>query len=82
MPVGEWNHLRIVSQGKHVEFWLNGKLTVEFERGSAAFREAVAKSKFKDILNFGEWADGYILLQEHGSAVSFRDIKIRELPAN
>jgi hypothetical protein len=80
MPVGEWNHARIVSQGKHVEFWLNGAKTVEFERGSAAFRAAVALSKFKDIPNFGEWADGHILLQEHGSVASFRNIKIRELP--
>jgi len=82
MPVGEWNHARIVSQGQHVEFWLNGEKTVEFERGSAAFREAVALSKFKNIPDFGEWADGHILLQEHGSVVSFRNVKIRELPAN
>ena len=82
MPVGEWNHARIVSQGRHVEFWLNGQKTVEFERGSAAFRDAVAQSKFKNIPSFGEWADGHILLQEHGSEASFRNIKIRELPAN
>ncbi|HEV2693724.1 MAG TPA: family 16 glycoside hydrolase [Verrucomicrobiae bacterium] len=82
MPMGEWNHARILSQGQHVEFWLNGKKTVEFDRGSAAFREAVALSKFKDIPNFGEWADGHILLQEHGSVASFRNIKLRELPAN
>ena len=82
MPMGEWNHARIVSQGRHVEFWLNGGKTVEFERGSPAFREAVAKSKFKDIPNFGEWADGHILLQEHGTEVSFRNVKLRELPAN
>ena len=82
MPIGEWNHMRIVSQGKHVTFWLNGEQTVEFERGSAAFRDAVARSKFRDIPDFGEWADGHILLQEHGTEVSFRNVKIRELPAN
>jgi len=82
MAMGEWNHARILSQGKHVEFWLNGRKTVEFERGSDDFRSRVAASKFKDIPNFGEWADGPILLQEHGSEVSFRDVKIRELPAN
>jgi hypothetical protein len=81
LPVGEWNHARILSQGKHVEFWLNGEKTVEFERGSPAFRQAVALSKFKNIPDFGEWADGHILLQEHGSVVSFRNVKIRELPA-
>jgi len=82
MPVGEWNQMRIVSQGKHVEFWLNGVMTVEFDRGSPEFREAVEKSKFKNIPGFGEWADGHILLQEHGSVVSFRNLKIRALPAN
>jgi len=78
-PIGEWNHARILSRGKHVEFWLNDQLTVKFERGSAAFREAVAKSKFKNIPEFGEWADGHILLQDHGNEVSYRNLKIREL---
>ncbi len=82
MPIGDWSHARIVSQGKHVEFWLNGQMTLEFDRGSAAFRDAVEKSKFKNIPDFGEWPNGHILLQEHGSPVSFRNVKIRELPAN
>ncbi len=82
MPVGEWNHARILSQGQHVTFWLNGQKTVEFDRGSAAFRDAVAKSKFKDIPDFGEWADGHILLQDHGNTVSYYNVKLRELPTN
>ncbi|HEX4350297.1 MAG TPA: DUF1080 domain-containing protein, partial [Verrucomicrobiae bacterium] len=79
-PVGEWNRLRIISQGNHVEHWLNGRKILEYDRGSEAFRAAVAASKFKDIPNFGEWTDGHILLQEHGSCVSFRNVKIRALP--
>ena len=79
MPVGQWNQARIVSKGKLVSFWLNGKKTVEFERGSPAFRASVAASKFKEIPLFGEWPDGHILLQDHGNDVSFRNIKIRDL---
>jgi hypothetical protein len=78
-PVGEWNHARIVSRGTHVEHWLNGKKILEYDRGSTAFHDAVMRSKFKNIPGFGEWANGHILLQEHGSAISFRTVKIREL---
>ena len=81
-PVGEWNRALIISKGTHVEHWLNGRKTLEYDRGSEAFRDAVAKSKFKNIPDFGEWQDGHILLQEHGSEVSFRNVKIRVLPAN
>jgi hypothetical protein len=80
-PMGEWNRARIVSQGNHVTTYLNGRKILEYDRGSEAFRAAVAASKFKNIPDFGEWRDGHILLQEHGSEASFKNVKLRVLGA-
>jgi hypothetical protein len=81
-PVGEWNHSRLLIQGNHVEHWLNGKLVLTYELGSPEVRAAVAASKFKNSPGFGQKIKGHILLTEHHDEASYRNIKIRELPAN
>ena len=79
-PPGQWNTLRVVAKGKKVEHWLNGKKILEFNRGSKVYTDAVALSKFnKTVPAFGMVEKGHILLQEHGGAVSFKNIKIKLL---
>lgn len=75
----QWNRAMITVKGNKVQHWLNGQLTVEYERGSAQWNQAVSESKFKGIPDFGMVQEGRILLQEHGNDVSYKNIKIRVL---
>ncbi len=78
-PVGEWNESRVVFRGNHGEHWLNGAKVLEFDLGTPEMDGRVAASKFKNIPDFAKKRAGHIVLQDHGSAVWFRNIKIRQL---
>jgi len=79
-PIEQFNESRIVVRGEHVEHYLNGAKTVEFDFSSDEVKAEIAKSKFKNT----DWAKnpvGYIALQDHHDEAFFRNIKIRELLA-
>lgn len=78
-PAGEWNQSRIIVKGNHVEHWLNGKKVLEYELGSERVKEGLAKSKFKNIADFGTKIEGPIMLTYHNDECWYRNIKIREL---
>ena len=78
-PVGEYNHMKLVVNGGHVEHWLNGTRVVEYEVGSKKLNDLLHDSKFKDNPQFGKSDDGLIMFQHHGQEVSFRNIRIRRL---
>jgi hypothetical protein len=78
-PPGEWNTSRIVVAGNHVEHWLNGAKTVEFEFGGEALKTAIAKSKFKEVKGWGVKTKSPILLQDHHDEYAVRSMKIRRL---
>ncbi|MBS1787268.1 MAG: DUF1080 domain-containing protein [Acidobacteria bacterium] len=78
-PIGEFNQSRIIVKGNHIEHWLNGVKTVEFDRTSDDYKKHLAESKFKTTKGFGEAKQGHILLQDHSDQIWFRNIKIRVL---
>lgn len=78
-PAGEWNTGRIVARGDHVEHWLNGTKTAEYELGDDDWKARVAASKFVEWPAYGQSARGHIGIQDHGDMVWYRNIKVRPL---
>ena len=78
-PLGEWNQVRIVAAGDSITFFLNRKQTASFRIGSPEWKARVAKSRFAGSKTYAQSPAGHIVLQDHGSVVAFRNIKIREL---
>ncbi len=78
-PAGEWNSSRIVYNKGHVEHWLNGKKIVEFQVGSPEWIQKRNDGKWKEYPDYAKSQTGHIGLQNHGSGVKFRNIKVRPL---
>jgi hypothetical protein len=75
----EFNKARIVVKGNNVQHYLNNRLVVEYERNTQMWQALVNYSKYQVWPNFGNAAEGHILLQDHGDEVWFKNIKIKEL---
>lgn len=84
LPVGEFNHARIVVRGNHVEHWLNGVKVVDSSLDSEDALAGIRK-RWRDSPHILELMakqprkDCPITLQNHGDSAWFRNIKIREL---
>ncbi len=78
-PVGQWNHIRVLSKKGHYTFFMNGVKINGFQMHDASWNKLVAGSKFKQWPEFGLATKGKIVLQAHGNQVFFRAIKIRRL---
>lgn len=76
---GEFNKARILVRGTRVEHWLNGHRVVAYDISSPEWERVRAESKFAGFPEFGARRRGRIGLQDHGDAVSYRNIRIRAL---
>jgi len=75
----DWNSSEIIFTPEKAEYWLNGKKVVEFVPWSDDWNERRNSGKWDAFPDYGLAKTGKICLQDHGSKVHFRSIKIREL---
>lgn len=78
---GEWNSSRILFDNGHAEYWLNGEKIVEFEAWTPEWFALKNSGKWAGAPEYGLASTGHLSLQDHGSRVWFRNMKIKELPS-
>jgi hypothetical protein len=78
-PAGEWNTSRIIFTREKATYFLNGIIVVEFVPWSDDWHKRRKEGKWKDYEDYGKAKTGLIGLQDHGSFIWFKNIKIKEL---
>jgi len=78
-PVGEWNRLLLVVNGNHVTQLINGVEVVRYEKYSDEWIRLRNSGKWVDYPDYGIVDEGHISLQNHGTKLWFRNIKIKQL---
>lgn len=78
-PVGEWNHIFLLVDDNKVEQLLNGKLIVRYEKYSEEWMALRNSGKWSEFPDYGKYDKGHIALQNHGTKVWYRNIKIKAL---
>jgi len=75
----DWNSSEIIFTPEKVQYLLNGTVVVEFVPWNEDWYEKRNSGKWDDYPDYGLAKKGKICLQDHGSKVWFRNIKIKEL---
>lgn len=78
-PIGEWNHLLLVVDSTSVTQMINGEVVVKYEKSSEDWTNRRNSGKWTAYPNWGKYDEGHISLQNHGTKVWYRNIKLKEL---
>ena len=76
-PAGEWNRGRVEARGPRLIHELNGTTVVEATVGSPEWDRRRGASKMTDWPRFAAADAGRIVLQDHGSELWLRNVRVR-----
>ncbi|MBK7709722.1 MAG: DUF1080 domain-containing protein [Bacteroidales bacterium] len=77
--LGDWNQILLVVKGNSVTQILNGIVVVKYEKNSEEWNKLRNSGKWTAFPDWGKYDEGYISLQNHGTKVWYRSIKIKEI---
>ena len=77
--LGEWNHILLVVDGNNVTQILNGEIVVKYIKNSEEWTKLRNSGKWSGFPDYGKYDEGHISLQNHGTKVWYRNIKLKEL---
>ena len=72
-PFGQWNHVRVIQCGSRTWVWLNDKLVVD---------GAILENYFDKARKLPIPFEGPIQLQTHGGEIRWRNMFVRDIPAD
>lgn len=79
-PVGEWNEGRIVCKGSVIQHFLNGEKVIDFDYKDPKWAAEVELLRVRGA-NLSD-RGAHLFLQDHGDPVWYRNLRIREIPAD
>jgi hypothetical protein len=78
-PLGDWNRILLYVKGDSVTQILNGVVVVKYVKHSDEWNALRNSGKWAAYPDWGKFDEGFISLQNHGTKVWYRDIKIKKL---
>lgn len=79
-PAGEWNSVEVLADGERIRTTMNGEVLYDIKISDYT-PEKIGESEWQKPLN-NRAATGHIALQNHGNRVTFRNIRLKELPGD
>ncbi len=78
-PANDYNKARVVVDGDHIEYWVNGIKVTDYTIGSDDWKASLAGTIYQNVEGYGATDTGGIALYSKKGSIWFRNIRIKDL---